>query len=159
MVYAGIPKHSESSGYIADEVWDMPLEPWAGCCTNTWGDRCEMKCEMRCETATIWIQICSKRKAFQTVAFCGRLLRLQSSKGTLLCVIEVFLLLGMVAGMKSSQGAYSGMYLGETKVLLSYLVFSVANVAIAFGFTAMYTTTRKKLWEATWKSEFVNRLW
>ena len=44
---------------------------------------------MRCETATIWILICSERKAFQTAAFCGRSLRLQSSKGTLLCVIEV----------------------------------------------------------------------
>ena len=60
---------------------------------------------MRCETATIWIQICGERKAFQTVAFCGRSLGLQSSKGTLLCVI----LLGMVVGVKSSQGAYSGM--------------------------------------------------
>ena len=44
---------------------------------------------MRCETATIWILICSERKAFQTAAFCRRSLRLQSSKGTLLCVIEV----------------------------------------------------------------------
>ena len=50
----------------------------------------------------------------------------------------------MVVGMKSSQGAYSGMQLGETKVLLSNLVCSIANAAIAFGFTTMYTTTRKK---------------
>ena len=64
---------------------------------------------MRCETATIWILICSERKAFQTAAFCGQSLRLQSSKGTLLCVIEVVPTVGYVAGMKSSQGAYSGM--------------------------------------------------
>ena len=44
-------------------------------------------------------------------------------------------------------------------MLLSYLVCSVANAAIAYGFTAMYTTTRRKLWEATWKSEFVKKLW
>ena len=44
---------------------------------------------MRCETATIWLQICGERKAFQTAAFCGRSLCLQSSKDTLLCVIEV----------------------------------------------------------------------
>ena len=48
-----------------------------------------MRCEMRCETATIWLQICGERKAFQTAASCGRSLCLQSSKGTLLCVIEV----------------------------------------------------------------------
>ena len=44
---------------------------------------------MRCETATIWLEICGERKAFQTAASCGRSLCLQSSKGTLLCVIEV----------------------------------------------------------------------
>ena len=44
---------------------------------------------MRCETATIWLQICGERKAFQTAASCGRSFCLQSSKGTLLCVIEV----------------------------------------------------------------------
>ena len=30
-------------------------------------------------------------------------------------------------------------------MLLSYLVCSIANVAIAFGFTAMYTTTQKTI--------------
>ena len=44
---------------------------------------------MRCEIATIWIQICGERKAFQTAASCGRSLCLQISKGTLLFVIEV----------------------------------------------------------------------
>ena len=44
---------------------------------------------MRCETTTIWLQICGERKAFQTAASCGRSLCLQSSKGNLLCVIEV----------------------------------------------------------------------
>ena len=44
---------------------------------------------MRCETANIWIQICSERKAFQTAASSGHSLCLQSSKGTLLCIIEV----------------------------------------------------------------------
>ena len=44
---------------------------------------------MRCETATIWIQICCERKAFQTAASSGRSLPLQNSKDTFLCVIEV----------------------------------------------------------------------
>ena len=44
---------------------------------------------MRCETTTIWLQICGERKAFQTAASCGRSLCLQSSKDTLLCIIEV----------------------------------------------------------------------
>ena len=62
----------------------------------------------------------------------------------------------MVVGMKSSQGDYSGMKLGEIKVLLSYLVCSIANAANVIGFTATYTTTCRKLWEAI--SAFVNTL-
>ncbi len=60
---------------------------------------------MSCETATIWMQICGERKAFQTAAFCGRLLHLQSSKGTFLCVIEVV----PTVGYGSRHGHFSGM--------------------------------------------------
>ena len=113
---------------------------------------------MRCETTTIWIQVCGERKAFQTAAFCGRSLHFQSSKGISLCVIEVVPTVGYGSRHEIFAGRLLWHVLGETKVLLSYLVCSVANAAIALGFTAMYTTTRKKLWEATWKSEFMNKL-
>ena len=59
---------------------------------------------MRCETATIWLQICGERKAFQTAAFCGRSLCLQSSKDTLLCVIEVVPTVGYGRG----HGIFAG---------------------------------------------------
>ena len=54
--------------------------------------------------------------------------------------------------------ASSGITLSDIEVLLSYLVCNVTNDSNASWFIRMHTETRKRLWEATWKIAYVDKL-
>ena len=56
--------------------------------------------------------------------------------------------------------ASSGIILSDIEVLLSYLLCNVTNDSNAGWFIGMHTETRKKkkLWEATWKIAYADKL-
>ena len=56
--------------------------------------------------------------------------------------------------------ASSGIILSDIEVLLSYLVSNVTNDSNAGWFSRIHTEMRakKKLWEATWKIAYVDKL-
>ena len=82
---------------------------------------------------------------------------MQSSKGTSICVIEVVPTVGYGSRHEFFAGRLLWHVTGRDQGVAKLSVCSVPNAAIAFGFTAMHTTTRRELWEATWKSTLGTR--